>query len=341
MDQLPEDVGESEEEDGDNEIDIKEIKHIEHLVPIEGRHGKGNKEKKGGTNKISRDMVEFRDFIQGIEAVDCILSEEWFTWMNRRMGLTNIAERLDRFLTETKWIMEGIPISVKTLPYCLSDQFPIMLEMGSEIGRGGDKIKVWNKETLKNIFNEKDRVEGELDALNRKIMDNGMSKVDFINDKNPKERLVELHIREEIYWRDKAREMWIKDGDKNTKYFHSSVKARQAFNQVSEITLEDGHKLQNMNEIGQAAVEYFFDILNDKIRDPIVGNVELMEDIPRLVTLEDNAMLMAPFTLEEVRKVFFCLDLDKASRPDGFPAHFYQNLLGLHKGGYLESDGGC
>ncbi|GLJ17224.1 hypothetical protein SUGI_0298390 [Cryptomeria japonica] len=49
MDQVPEDVGESEEEDGDDEINITEIEHIEQLMSIEGRQGKGNKGRK--TNK--------------------------------------------------------------------------------------------------------------------------------------------------------------------------------------------------------------------------------------------------------------------------------------------------
>ncbi|GLJ32367.1 hypothetical protein SUGI_0651360 [Cryptomeria japonica] len=40
MDQVPEDVGDSEEEDGDDEIDITKIRHIEQSVSIEGRQGK-------------------------------------------------------------------------------------------------------------------------------------------------------------------------------------------------------------------------------------------------------------------------------------------------------------
>ncbi|GLJ27390.1 hypothetical protein SUGI_0537540 [Cryptomeria japonica] len=101
-------------------------------------------EKKGGTNKISRDMVGFRDFIQGIEAVVCIPSEGWFTWTNKRLGFTNIVEHMDRFLTGSRWMMEGMPIIAKTLAYCLSDHFPIMLEMGSETRWGGGYFKFQN-----------------------------------------------------------------------------------------------------------------------------------------------------------------------------------------------------
>ncbi|XP_059073403.1 uncharacterized protein LOC131874170 [Cryptomeria japonica] len=49
-------------------------------------------EKNRGMSIISRDMLDFREFVQKIEAVDCIPSEGWFKWTNRRMGFTNITE---------------------------------------------------------------------------------------------------------------------------------------------------------------------------------------------------------------------------------------------------------
>jgi pentose-5-phosphate-3-epimerase len=42
------------------------------------------------------------------------------------------------------------------------------------------------------------------------------------------------------------------------------------------------------------------------------------------VMVEENQILVEEFTEEEVRKVVFQMEHNKASRPDGFPAKFYQ-----------------
>jgi hypothetical protein len=60
------------------------------------------------------------------------------------------------------------------------------------------------------------------------------------------------------------------------------------------------------------------------------------EDIPQ-VTFEENALLTAEYSEEEVRKAVFQMEHNKAPGSDGFPAEFYQifwdtiksNLLAL------------
>jgi hypothetical protein len=41
------------------------------------------------------------------------------------------------------------------------------------------------------------------------------------------------------------------------------------------------------------------------------------------VTQEENNFLIAPFTEDEINKVIFEMDHNKAPGPDGFPAEFY------------------
>jgi phenylalanine-4-hydroxylase len=44
-----------------------------------------------------------------------------------------------------------------------------------------------------------------------------------------------------------------------------------------------------------------------------------MDDIP-LVSLEENGLLTAPYSEEEVKKAIFQMEHNKAPGPDGFPA---------------------
>ena len=48
----------------------------------------------------------------------------------------------------------------------------------------------------------------------------------------------------------------------------------------------------------------------------------LRHDIPQ-VSEEENEMLIAPFSKEEVKLAIFDMEHNKAPGPDGFPADFY------------------
>jgi hypothetical protein len=59
-----------------------------------------------------------------------------------------------------------------------------------------------------------------------------------------------------------------------------------------------------------------------------------IHDIPQ-VSDEENKILIADFTENEVRGVVFQMEHNKAPGPDGFPAEFYQVFWGVIKGDLL------
>lgn len=50
----------------------------------------------------------------------------------------------------------------------------------------------------------------------------------------------------------------------------------------------------------------------------------MLRNIPKFITRELNENLIAPFSEDEVRYAIFLMNRDKAPRPDGFLAGFYQ-----------------
>ncbi|XP_059073624.1 uncharacterized protein LOC131874320 [Cryptomeria japonica] len=148
---------------------------------------------------------------------------------------------------------------------------------------------------------------------------------EFTQEKMLKEMLSEELTREEINWRDKAREMWINEGDKNTKNLHASVKERKKQNAINEIISESGSSIKDWKSIGQAVKEYFKRILNSKERSEARVRESMLEATLELITTEDNKMLMKPFKEDEVKVAVFSLHSDKALGPDGFPVRFFQN----------------
>ena len=51
--------------------------------------------------------------------------------------------------------------------------------------------------------------------------------------------LEEWQAREEIRLKQKSRELWLKDGDRNSKFFHASTLIRRRRNNISKIKLEN------------------------------------------------------------------------------------------------------
>ncbi|CDY20196.1 BnaA01g28060D [Brassica napus] len=72
-----------------------------------------------------------------------------------------------------------------------------------------------------------------------------------------KQDLAEALREEELFWRQKCREEWLRAGDRNTKYFHNCVKGRRIQNRI--LMLMDDNDQEHFSEgaKGSLAVDFF------------------------------------------------------------------------------------
>ena len=113
----------------------------------------------------------------------------------------------------------------------------------------------------------------------------------------------ELCTREEVYWRQKSRELWLQEGDRNTKFFHATAKQKRASKTIFQINDADtGVSITNENLIREEGVKFFKNLLApNSAPSPSEAQVqELLETIPTMISSQDNIMLMAPFTIQEI-----------------------------------------
>ena len=126
-------------------------------------------------------------------------------------------------------------------------------------------------------------------------------------------------IMEETSWRQKSRELWLREGDKNTGYFHKMANAYKRVNSLVKIKI-NGAWVTEERDIKDGVVHAFHSLLaeTDEWRPRCNGlQVGVLEG-------EAAALLEAPFSEEEVFGALSDLNGDKAPGPDGFTMAFWQ-----------------
>ena len=67
--------------------------------------------------------------------------------------------------------------------------------------------------------------------------------------------LDEWLAREDLKWKQKSREIWIREGERNTRFFHLSTLIRRRRNCIQEIKLEDGSCINDGEDIQKYFIE--------------------------------------------------------------------------------------
>ncbi|KAL5775024.1 hypothetical protein ACOSP7_012581 [Xanthoceras sorbifolium] len=83
----------------------------------------------------------------------------------------------------------------------------------------------------------------ELEALYGRSQDRGQ--IDGIND------------RMEQFWRQRSRAMWLKEGDRNTRFFHSKATQRRRRNRIVGLMGDDGRWRDKIEEIERVVVDFY------------------------------------------------------------------------------------
>lgn len=132
----------------------------------------------------------------------------------------------------------------------------------------------------------------------------------------------DLMEHEDLRWKQHAKEHWLKNGDKNSNFFHASVNQRRRANQITMILDEGEVMCSTEEEIAQAFTNYFQNLFTSSSPN---GIEEFKAGLEGRVFEAMNEELIKDFMKEE-----FCATLTqmaplKSPGPDSFLACFYQD----------------
>ena len=134
--------------------------------------------------------------------------------------------------------------------------------------------------------------------------------------------LNEWRAREDLRLRKNSRELWVKEGDCNSRFFHLSTIIRRKRNYISEIKLENGSWIRDREDIQRYFLDNFSSLYNTS-HPQFPENLESL--IQPFVIDQDNLELCRVPSRDEIKKVVFGMKALKAPGPDGFLVLFYKH----------------
>jgi hypothetical protein len=134
-------------------------------------------------------------------------------------------------------------------------------------------------------------------------------------------KMDELLYREEIMWLQRSIVALLREGDRNTKFFHKKAAGRAKKNKIKHLRKEDGQYTKDRKEMCDMASTFFQQLYR---ADPLVCPQELLQLVQPMVMVNLNDDLCKEYSNQEIADALFQTGPIKVSLPNGFPAHFFQ-----------------
>ncbi|CAA0841624.1 Unknown protein, partial [Striga hermonthica] len=323
-----------------------------------------NEEKSGGIPRNPNSFQAFKSFINQMNMEELKMQGHPYTWCNNREGDELIEEQLDRAFSSEEWHQLFPNAAVKNNVRSASDHSALVLDLGLPkakkqarfhfdkrwIGKEGfeDTVKkAWQipvsgtpffklKEKIKNTRIALLKWSSSFYTQNQKLIAELTSKLEQLNhDKTDdnwdswaetKRDLNKAHLHEELFWQQKSRQRWLREGDANTRFFHTFTLQRRRHNAITRLLCSQGRVLTSQRAIEQHIADFYTKLFTS---EGSMGGDSIIHLIPQTITADMNAALLKPVTEEEVKAALFNLPTDKAPGEEGMNSTFYQHFWEL------------
>ncbi|KAH1091680.1 hypothetical protein J1N35_018937 [Gossypium stocksii] len=170
---------------------------------------------------------------QKLSLVDIKPDKGWFTWTNNQEGRRLVKERIDRFLFSADWLLRELFVSTEVVRQARSyeacwfeDKDAKDIIKSAWCQRGGNllsKIKgvgtrlgEWQHCRFKRLKSRMRRLVHRVERL----IDGPRPDFNIDEIRTAWAELGQFYLEEEAYWSQRSRIQWLKEGDRNTRFFH-------------------------------------------------------------------------------------------------------------------------
>ncbi|XP_062088874.1 uncharacterized protein LOC133795438 [Humulus lupulus] len=312
-------------------------------------------DKRGGRPYPSGLISGFQNAVRYGDLVDLDLLGYPFTW-ERGRGSTNFIEiRLDRALVTNSWLNLFPHATLTNVEVTTSDHYPIFLSplpvrsvhhnrpsrfenawlresmcrkmvediwlshygssFSTKLTICARELSIWGKE-IAGAFQQR------LTECQRRIKllksCTDADSIRLFNEENNK--LFEILTQNEVFWRQRSKMLWLKEGDNNSRFFHAATRSRKRNNQIEKLRNSAGDFVDWDHGLQDVMVDYFQDLF----RSSATSWEYTVQCINRSISLDQREVMIQPIEDEEVKKALFQMHPDKSPGPDGMTPDFYQ-----------------
>ncbi|KAL9669415.1 hypothetical protein QQ045_006962 [Rhodiola kirilowii] len=169
--------------------------------------------------------------------------------------------------------------------------------LSSRLQQCGEYLKRWNRKVFGQVKTKMRNLKEQLDLIRMKPREESVLK----EEEYLVSQLDEWRFREEIYWRQRSREEWLTEGDRNTRFLHAKASHRRKINTIEEIKDCSGIWLKDEKEIAQQVRSYFSGLFESSIKNRHIYWNQRLLDVQRRVPVGSDMALCGPVT--ELEKI--------------------------------------
>lgn len=172
---------------------------------------------------------------------------------------------------------------------------------------------------LEHIFARKCRCLARLAGVQRALQARPSIRLEHL-ERQLRDELNTTLAQEETYWRQKSRVTWLKEGERNTRFFPTSKLIRRRRNTISQLKLADGSWCDDVMTLKVEARQFYFQLYSVEPCLPFDTSNWTFPPISH----RDRHWLNYPVTSLEIHATIFQMGADKAPGPDGCPPCLFQ-----------------
>ncbi|XP_057774769.1 uncharacterized protein LOC130993749 [Salvia miltiorrhiza] len=204
-----------------------------------------------------------------------------------------------------------------------------LLKIMVKLKRLRTSLKRWNKEVFGHVDVGINQFQAALERVQQRIAVEGYSAPLFDKEVEIQARLGTMLLRKDLLLKQKSRIRWLNDGDRNTNFFHNSIKVRRKQLHLPQLNI-DGTDSFDQDEIAAHIVSYFSTLFSDSVATHVTTD-DVRNLVNNSVSQTHNSLLTSTPLDEEIKAAVFDLGGDSAAGPDGFTGIFFQHCWEIIK----------
>jgi len=297
------------------------------------------------TTQVTRSMKELGDLIQDLQLIDLDINQK-YTWLR-----DNAASRLDRMLVSNEFISRYQNLKVKCRARMLSDHFSLILytseprwgpspfrtldgwldepqfmaifkkewiqlahlPLDQKLKAMKKPLRKWNREVFGHIDNKLLGLQTAIAQLEAKQQLQPLQETDVQRSKALQSQLWLWLARKERFWKQMSRCKILKEGDRNTRYFHLIASIRRKKKMIEKIVV-NGVEHTDITAVRQAIVGHFKEQYDRKSACSFdISSIGLSS-----LTEVQKQSLVQEVTVEDIKEALGACDPSKSPGYDGF-----------------------